>query len=313
MRPTKRPEVVVAADWSKDGKKRWMVRSELQNDGSYLVFPPEPVGETNHLLSRLRASVPENGRVLIGFDFPIGLPKAFAAKANLTTFREALKRFDDGDWKAVYDISDAPNLFQPFYPLPKKRGEKGFNKPKLAAALGFEDHNVLLRKCDRSSTRRRDAECLFFTLGGRQVGAGAIVGWQCVLKPALEEIYLWPFDGSMDALLEKPGLTVAEIYPGEAYSHLGIRIGAGTGLTKTLRKDRQLVASSLRAVEKHEDICLSEAAKSWIDFGFLAEDDFDAMVGLLSMLLLVTGRRCYDTPDDQSVCSIEGWILGQPA
>jgi hypothetical protein len=307
------PEVVVAADWSKDSKKRWMVRSELQSGGSYLVFPPEPVGEINHLLSRLRESVGKDGHVLIGFDFPVGLPREFASRANLTTFREALKRFGNGDWKAFYNISDAPSIYQPFYPLPKKPGEKGFNKTKLAKALGVESHDMLLRKCDRSAERRRDAECLFFTLGGRQVGAGAVIGWQHVLQPALEEIHLWPFDGPLDALLHKPGLTVAEIYPGEAYSHLGIRIGAGAGLTKTSREDRQSVASALLDVETHRDIRLSEPAKSWVNWGFLAEDDFDAMVGMLSMLLVITGNRSYDIPDDEGVRSVEGWIFGQAA
>jgi hypothetical protein len=309
----RRPEVVVAADWSKDSKKRWMVRSELQSSGSYVVFPPEPVGEINLLISRLRKSVATDGCVLVGFDFPIGLPREFASRANLKTFREALKCFGDGDWQTFYDISDVPRINQPFYPLPKKPGEKGFNKPKLAAALGFNDWAVLLRRCDRRSKLRRDAECMFFTLGGRQVGAGAAVGWQYVLRPALEEVQIWPFDGPLDELVEKPGLTVSEIYPAEAYSHLGIRIGPGTGLTKTKRQDRQSLASVIGDIEKHNDVRLSDAAKSWVDWGFLAEDDFDAMVGLLSMLLVVTGNKDYEIPDDDKVRTIEGWILGQPA
>jgi hypothetical protein len=308
----KRPELVVAADWSKDSKKRWMARAELQEDGAYLVFPPEPVGDINSLRSRLSGVIPKEGRVLLGFDFPIGLPRQFAAKVKLTSFREALKGFRDGDWKAFYNISDSPTLHQPFYPLPKKRGEKGFNQTKLATALGFSQLKLLLRQCDLGTKRRRDAECLFFTLGGRQVGAGAVIGWEYVLQPGLAEIRLWPFDGPLDALLKNPGLVVAEIYPGEAYVHLGIRIGAGTGLTKTSRDDRQSLATTILDIEKHAEIFFCEAAKSWVTWGFLAEDDFDAMVGLLSMLLVVTGKRSDAIPDDEKVRTIEGWILGQP-
>ena len=90
-------------------------------------------------------------------------------------------------------------------------------------------------------------------------------------------------------------------------------IGPGTGLTKTKRQDRQSLASVIGDIEKHNDVRLSDAAKSWVDWGFLAEDDFDAMVGLLSMLLVVTGNKDYEIPDDDKVRTIEGWILGQPA
>ena len=75
-------------------------------------------------------------------------------------------------------IIDNPKLHQPFAPHPKKRGEKGFNRNRVATALGFDDYRSLLRLCDQKTTTRGAAEILFYTLGGKQVGAGAITGWR---------------------------------------------------------------------------------------------------------------------------------------
>lgn len=308
----RRPELVVAADWSKDEKKRWMVRAELQRDQSYIVFPPEPVGEVSNLLSRLLSST-SGGTVLVGFDFPIGLPDAYAQQSGFTTFREALETFGIGRWERFYEVSDTPSVTQPFYPRPKKKGQKGKYPETLARSLGVEHVRELLRQCDLRTDNRSAAGCLFYTLGGKQVGPGAIVGWRDVLQPAREMISLWPFDGTLEVLLAAPGPVAAEIYPGEAYSHLGIRIGTGTGRKKTRRPDRKSVAQDLLKIDGRRNIMLCEAAKSWVRWGFQAEDDFDAMVGLLSMLLVVTGERPHAVPSDGRVRGMEGWILGQLA
>ncbi len=305
------PELVVAADWGANAKKRWMVRAELVRN-HYLVFPPEPVGDPQTLLDRLSKCVSADETALIGFDFPIGLPAPYAAKTGLPTFKDALRAFGTGPWEKFYTISNSPSLFQPFFPRPKKKGEKGNYKKQLAQSLGWETLGDLLRTCDKRQGRR-NAECLFFTLGGQQVGAGAIIGWRDMLAPAIESIKIWPFDGELDELLALPGLIVSEIYPGEAYSHLGFQIGSGTGRRKGKRGDRQQVASYLLNVEKCGSIRLRDSAESWIEWGFLDEDDFDAMVGLLSMLLVVTGKREATTPKSDAVHRIEGWILGQDA
>src|SRR5262249_33521362 len=147
--------------------------------------------------------------------------------------------------------------------------------------------------------------------GGAQVGAGAIVGWRDVIGPALNELKLWPFDGDLASLTATPGITVAEIYPAEAYSHLDVSIGSGTGRTKTLRACRQQAAARWLLDFEAGPIRLSAAARSWVEWGFLTEDDFDAMAGLLSMLQIVTGQRAGEAPYASEVRQIEGWILGQ--
>jgi len=80
-------------------------------------------------------------------------------------------------------------------------------------------------------------------LGGKQVCRAAIAGWQDVLLPALDSIHLWPFDGSLDGVTQRSGVTVGEIYPAEACCHLSVRIGAGpagaSGVAMTDDRSRQ--------------------------------------------------------------------------
>jgi hypothetical protein len=303
------PDLVVAADWSTVETKRWMVRGERVRDG-YVVHPPEPVGDHKSLVARLQRTLPNDHGLLIGFDFPIGLPVEYAQKASVESFRTFLgEMVGRGEWERFYQISDLPSLRQPFFPLPKQ--QSGSFRAQLAVALGFPDLSTLRRRCERRTTTRKAAECLFFTLCGAQVGAGAIVGWRDVIQPALAEVKLWPFDGDLGTLLATPGVTIAEIYPAEAYSHLGVSIGTGTGSTKTSRKARQRATSHWLVDFDAGPIRLSSAARSWVEWGFLAEDDFDAMAGLLSMLQIVTKQRSCQTPNTSEVTSIEGWILGQ--
>ncbi len=134
-----------------------------------------------------------------------------------------------------------------------------------------------MRRCERKTENRSEAECLFFTLGPKQVGRAAIVGWRDVFTPSRDMLRFWPFDGSLEDLLRKPGVVVAEIYPREAYSHLDIDFS--TRLSKKRQEDRQKFSKELLQIEDKENILLSEAAKYWIREGFESDDDFDAMVG----------------------------------
>jgi hypothetical protein len=311
----RRPELVVSADWSNDESKRWMARAELRPDGAtYRVYPPEPVGEVGSLVDRLRAQLPRGGTLLLGFDFPIGLPRAYVANANLLQagFRTALGLFGQQEpWQSFYDVSDSPDVYRPFYPPPTQT--KGlYSKAALRRALGVEKDRELLRLCDRSTSTRPAAECMFFTLGGKQVGPALIAAWNNVLAPKRNQLRLWPFDGDLGPLLAEPGVVVVELYPGEAYSHLGLKNGLGKGLSKRRRKDRRAdVVRDALLGQKNEDVELTNAAISWVDWGFLGEDDFDATVALFSMLQVVTGRRPDGVPDEPAVRSAEGWILGQ--
>ena len=303
------PNLVIAADWSVDPNKRWMARADLTSEGRYMLYPPETVGNLSNFLSRIRQIAGPRRTAFVGFDFPIGLPRSYAQAVGIHSWRQALDKFGSSGWENFYNVSDDPSLYNPFFPLPKQRGERGSFRRQLTQRLGFSSFDHLKRRCDIQAK----AESLFYTLGPKQVGRAAIDGWRYVLGPAMDYIHFWPFDGRLSQLLERSGIVVAEIYPREAYRQLDIRIGSSTRRAKRRREDRKAVSFELLSrIKKNEWISVSKAAESCFAWGFNSDDDFDAMMGLISMIRILIGAHACTIPEDDSkVISIEGWILGQ--
>lgn len=305
-----RPTLLLAADWSTNPAKRRMAIATRLRDGRYLAGPPEAVGPLDALLPRLERVCDPDSSILIGLDFPIGVSLAWARQAGVTAFRALLAQLGTGEWESFYEVSNTPTLRQPFYPLPSQ--VKGAtSKTHLATALGVADVKELLRHCERQTPTRKAAECLFFTLGGAQVGRAAISGWRELLQPSLDRLRLWPFDGPLPSLLAQPGFVVAEIYPAEAYGHLGVTIGSRSKATKKSREHRRAACVHWLTGGLPDAIVLSREARTAILDGFDSDDDFDAFAGLLGMLLVVLGLRLPGEPADPEVRAVEGWILGQ--
>lgn len=301
--------IVAHCDWSMDKKKRWMAVA-LKDAGRWRIQPPEPVGVTSSLFDRLQSRVIQPGSLLVGFDFPIGLPEAYARAVGLSSFREALTVFGAGiwsDWYSVADHRDVISLHRPFYPM--RPG--GTARAHLFEALGVTDTASLLRRCEKATPDRQAACMLFWVLGGNQVGKGAITGWREIIVPRLEDIGLWPFDGSLEDIVESKPIIVAETYPGDVYHQLGIRRG---GWSKKRQTDRQRVGREvLLWLTKRPNIDAASLGVM-INDGFgvdkAGEDRFDATVGLLGMLDVVDGRRGEGAPAHHAIRLWEGWILG---
>ena len=305
-----RPELLLSADWSTTPAKRRMAFATRLPDGRYLAGAPEAVGPLETLLPRLERLAGPGASILIGLDHPIGVPLAWARPVGVTAFRPLLAQLGQGAWASFFEVSAHPTLHQPFYP-PPSQVKGATSKAHLARSLGAPDARALLRRCERQTPTRKAAECLFFTLGGAQVGRAAISGWRELLQPALDRLRLWPFDGPLATLLAQPGPTVAEIYPAEAYGHLGVTLGSRHRTSKRNREHRQAACAHWLAGGLPEGIALSEAARAAIASGFASEDDFDAFAGLLGMLLVALGHRAPGEPADPEVRAVEGWILGQ--
>src|SRR5437867_13237166 len=96
------PAQVGAIDWGSDDNKRWMVRAFRSAYGPYRIYPPEPVGDPATLLQRLREQSSGPGSVLVGFDFPIGLPAAYARRMDIVNFKNALRCFGESVWDKFY-------------------------------------------------------------------------------------------------------------------------------------------------------------------------------------------------------------------
>lgn len=135
--------VVAHCDWSMDKKNRWMAVA-IRDGARWQIHAPELVGDTLTLIDRLRSRSVEDGALLLGFDFPIGLPMAYARATELGSFREALASFGSGIWSDWYSVADHRSrisLHRPFYPA--RPG--GTERAHLFNALGVTDPKALLR------------------------------------------------------------------------------------------------------------------------------------------------------------------------
>lgn len=307
------PVLVAHADWSVDRRKRWIALAELQPNGDYRATLPQPAGAAPTLLYRLYSLAPETRPVLAGFDFPIGLPVAYAQRAGIDAFLPYLPRFGQGQWSDFYQVAETAaqiGLRRPFYPY--RPG--GTSIQHLISGLGLSSRRELYRVCDWAHAGRQAAAPLFWTLGAQQVGKAAITGWRDMLAPALQDsalpLSIWPFAGELPALLQAGGVVVAETYPAEAGYFLGLRAGAGG---KRLQAVRQRHAEQLLSLAWELNLALDPELVEQIGDGFgadrTAEDRYDAVVGLLGMLAVIRGRRPAGAPP-AAVANVEGWILG---
>ena len=306
-----KPKVVYHADWGSKEEKRWCARAALGANGCYTVFTPKPVGSPGSLIGQLRKEAGETGCALAGFDFPIGVPAFYAKRAGISSVRDLLPNLGCGEWKDFYSVCDNPeqiSVHRPFYP---KGAYKGRRKEDLFRGHGASSVEPLLRRCERGGNGRRQACCLFWTLGSNQVGKAAIIGWRDVLAPALRDggpVSLWPFDGPLPSLLVPGSIVVAETWPGECYRWFSKE---PLGSKRDRRNRRKLGAALLRWADAR-NVALEDGLRKEIHGGFPQGDDaFDAVVGLFGMLQVCLGERATGEPDEPVIRQVEGWILGR--
>ncbi|NNF11803.1 MAG: hypothetical protein HKN72_01165, partial [Gemmatimonadetes bacterium] len=113
------PALLAHADWGSHPKKRWMCVATQDDDGRYRVESPEPVGDATTLLRRLRERA-GGETVVAGFDFPIGIPAAYAERAGIRCFLDLLPQLGEGEWADFFTVASTPgdiSLTRPFYPM----------------------------------------------------------------------------------------------------------------------------------------------------------------------------------------------------
>jgi len=152
-------------------------------------------------------------------------------------------------------------LHRPFYPDGKYKGKK---KQDLFSRHGVLSVEPLLRRCERGGKGQRQACCLFWTLGGNQVGKAAIIGWRDLLAPALRSekpISLWPFDGRLRSLLVPGNVVVTETYPTECYGWFGKPPGS-----KGDQDERKRFGASLLRWSDARNVTLEDRLRKEIQF-----------------------------------------------
>ncbi len=303
------------ADWSAAAAKRWIALAVPEAEG-WRLAAPVPVGEVATLLARLRAAA-AGAPVALGVDFPLGLPRAYAARrpeADFPSFLAALATRPDFFSVCAELAEVGPE--RPFYPA---RGRRGMTRATHAAALGLAGPAELSRACDRATARRPAGAPLFWTLGANQTGKAAIAAWRGMLLPALAEAaaggapapLLWPFAGPFRSLLAPGAVAIAETYPAEALRQLGLRLAG----SKRRQADRTALARPLRAAMATLGARPAPALAAAIAGGFGAdaagEDRFDCVLGVLAVLAVLAGTRPDTAPADPWIRRWEGWALGQ--
>jgi hypothetical protein len=304
---------LIHADWSVAPAKRWMAIAERPTAG-WIVVAPELVGDTRLFLDKAFFLVSQGRRILASFDFPIGVPSAYGSRTGLKTFGDFLNAIGEGDWSHFFEVARSPTdigIGRPFYPAVSK---KGVSRAELVTGLSVRGFDDLLRVCERRTAHRQAACSLFWTLGGNQVGKGALSGWREIVRPALlRGAFLWPFDGRLADLANAPCLVVAETYPAEAY-HM-MNAGFLPHQSKRRQADRREKSSAVLAWAERHAVTFTAEACAALNEGFGAkangEDQFDAVMGLLKMIDVVEGRRDERSEQSPQTADWEGWILGR--
>jgi hypothetical protein len=298
------------SDWSKDPNKRWSCMAERSADGWRATGP----FRYRDIAEQFFAGA-EGSALLAGFDFPIGVPVGWAEKVTVASFRSLLLELGRGRWKHFFDVAarkEDISLERPFFP---NGAQNGARRWMLLDALGVTHMDQLMRACDQRTADRRAACCLFWTLGGQQVGKAALAGWHEVVIPKLRQgCRLWPFDGNLEEL-DREGLPIlAETYPAEAYGHIGVRFGPH--MSKGRQNDRKAQADAILCWAEKAKVSPDGQLRSAIAEGFgpfrSGADPFDALVGLAGMIEVVDGRR-EAVPTGAVLSPVEGWIFGQAA
>jgi hypothetical protein len=312
-----KPAIIAHCDWSTTSTKRWIAVAVRLAD-KFVVSAPELVLNTADLIERLKMRRQEAGPVLVGFDFPIGVPRGYGEAIALQDFRTALMTFGNGAWADWFRPAELPSeisIRRPFYPL--RSGKRGtVSKSHLTAALQLSD-DQLLRRCEQRVGDQRAACPLFWTIGANQVGKAAINGWNEVLVRALSSkttrTALWPFDGENTPLLERFECVLCETYPAAAYRHLECCFAPRE--SKRSQGHRRSKGQQLRAWFDAREYRPTQDVVAEVDNGFgnsaTGEDRFDAFVGLLSMIDVVTDFGVASVPTDAYIRRWEGWILGR--
>ncbi len=307
------PRYITHADWGTNPAKRQVAVAEIGADHHYQVIglhhPIDGTAGNGELGMRLGISRIEDGQLLAGFDFPLGLPRAYAARAGINSFPEFFRSLAGGAAPEFSRVATTPaeiSIDRPFYPA--RPG--GTTQRQLLEGLGLTRQEIR-RRCDG-----KDAESLFWTLGAKQVGKAALAGWAYLFESDQSELRLWPFDGSLTDLLDGDSATsvVAEVYPREFYRYF--RAEPGTRGRKSRREDRRRWIRGLLDWSDHIGVTFDHRIMGRIESGFCegpgGEDEFDAVVGVLGMIAVVTEVLGSGEPvDDPAVYGVEGWILGR--
>ncbi|MFC0813051.1 hypothetical protein ACFHYO_13150 [Paracoccus panacisoli] len=297
-------DILVHSDWGALPAARWSAVAARAGDGWRVVLL-EPAGDLAVRLPALSAT----GRVLAGFDFPIGVPASYGALTGLDGFEDLLARIGRGawaDWGLVCQEAGQIAIHRPFYP--QTGGVKGtVKKAHLETGLGLTLAD-LRRGCEAGG-----GEILFWTLGPKSVGKAAIHGLESTVQPLCAEgARLWPFHGTL-ADLASTRLVLAETYPALSYASIcGTKmVDKGNALSLRRLTDKVMESCARLGVELPDPVAARITAGFEVSAGSAKanSDEFDALIGLLGMIEALGRPEVITHEPGPDAVHWEGWML----
>jgi hypothetical protein len=237
-----------------------------------------------------KSSAGPGARVLLAIDAPIGVPHTYLGAA-LKEFPGAgngfiswlPRAYASADFFSPAKTAKDWTVRHPFFKVPRGRGSlSAFIE--AAARQGIS----LYRKIDVQTGGKS-----VFAMGlPGQVSPAAQCLWQELIaaRTGGMRFRVWPFEGTLDALLGGPDLTVAEIYPRAAY---------GVALAPTLPAEPMVLAKKKAPVRERKIAELRQSAwvKQWgvrfqdLSWAESSDDEFDACLTASAILRLVLEKR----------------------
>ena len=312
--------VVAHADWSLRPAKRQLCVASRTASGWTVEAPcsVHTVASPQALPDALQERAGAGRVVFLGLDAAMGLPIAWGQRAGITDFVDFLTHtVHQPDWQHFWHPAETPDqigLKRPFYP----RRPGGTRQHHLVDGLGLDHAHDLRRQCDHPRPGSPTPCPLFWTLGANQVGKATLTAWRELVLPALHDpsrtVSIWPFAGSLAQCMNAQ-LILAEVYPGEVAGWLELDLLARGGKRRqhARRAQSATLLDTLDSVGAQPTPALTALINDGFGESASGEDAFDALLGVLGMLLCMHGHRTVWEPGTPQLRQLEGWVLGRAA
>jgi hypothetical protein len=276
------PAAFVAADWSKDPRKRSVHVVDFEERSIRRAESPR---WTLTALLDLARDLRGAGPVLVGLDLVLGVPAGYWGEVKsqerwrgVDSFVEWLETIDpESDFFEPVADPGTWRIERPFFRVPPGKGGLDAFQSRLEGGLR--------RRVDV----RTQAKPPFAVSGiPGTVGSGTRTLWRDLI-PLLRQtrdFAVWPFEGELEFLLALQRIVLAETYPALAYA-AALADTLPTGrltIAKTHRKARELACDRLQSA--------AWVRQAGVDLGDLEparrdEDAFDSHLMAAAMLRCV--------------------------
>ena len=294
------PDVIICADWSKHPARR---AAYAASTAARVVERCTPTPCTVPTLFEAADRRRAGGTALVGFDAPLGVPRSYLATLRDRGLTDASSFIE---W-----LASAPRLRDWFLPVARPR-DWSVSRPFFRVQPGPGGRTRFERAAAREGIglrrlvdQRTGAKPVFVLGVPGQVGPAAQALWQELVEARASgrAFSVWPFEGSLERLLSRPGVVLAEIYPRVAYA---IACDVSRPVAKTQLAARRTALDRLR----HAGWLVRHGVRlRHLEAADASEDDFDACVTAAALLRLVLEKRPLATPALVDAVA-EGGILG---